>query len=77
MVRNIEFYGMCSTADVSTPKIDEENFTCLGIGKLLCVVCSLQEDTVWLYRDWGRYAGPGNILFHKDSDTVWFSFSGL
>ena len=77
MVWNIEFYGMCSAVDVSAPKIDEENFIGLGIGNLFCVVCPLQENTVWLYRAWGRHTGTGNTLFHKDSDAVWLSFSGL
>lgn len=75
MVRDIEFYGVCGSADVPAPEGGKESSSGLGIGNLFCAVYPLQADTVWLYRDWGRYVGSGSILFHKDSDTVWFSFS--
>ncbi len=77
MVRDIEFYGMCSPADVPAPEGGEKSLSGLGIGNLLCAVYPLQADTVWLYWDWEWYAGSGNTLFHKDSDAAWFSFSGI
>ena len=75
MVRDIEFYGMCGSADVPAPEAGKESLSGLWLGNLFCAVYPLQADTAWLYRDWGRYTGSGSILFHKDSDTVWFSFS--
>ncbi len=77
LVRDIKFYGMCSPADVPAPKGGKKSISDVGIGNLFCAVYSLQADTVWLYWDWGRYAGPGSILFYKDSDTAWLPFSGI
>ena len=77
MVRDIEFYGMCSPADVPASEGGRKSLSCMGIGNLLCAVYPLQADTVWLYWDWRRRAGSGSLLFHKDSDTARFSFSGI
>ncbi len=77
MVRDIEFYGVCSPADVPAPEGGEKSLSGLGIGNLHCAVCLLQADTVWLYRDWGWYAGSDNTLFHEGFDAVRLSFSGL
>lgn len=77
LVRDIKFYGVCSPADVSAPEGGKKSISGMGIGNLFCAVYSLQADTVWLYWDWGRDAGSGSTLFHKGSDTAWFSFSGI
>lgn len=47
----------------------------LGICFVLFILCKqIQHGYIGIG---GRYTGSGNMLFHKDSDTVWFSFSRL